>query len=557
MTNKLKVIVAGSRGFTDYNFVKERLNHFLSNKLPNVEIVSGHARGVDTLGEIYAKEYNLNCKIFPADWNTHGKAAGPIRNQQMSTYADALIAFKTPESRGTLNMIKTATKDKLIVRVIEVDSPYKQKEETKVTDNLTKEQELLLDQLIEYNLELEEINKIEPKEVKPQIPEVNPKPKEEIKVIYCTKAPQTPPSFKLYHNAKEKVVKAAIHDAPISVFPYTTKYATGGNDPRFNNTPIWYYAHRFSPDNDRKNIFKSQGIGLVADNAAALYKGSNLDFTEKLRKTLWRTINNRINTLHIDIGFLDEDVINIIKTALVHGIKVELRIKDIKRKIVLEPSFNVNYHPLWTFQWMDNKEPELVIELKNHIINYNIWTEVKPQLDRLYEMIRERNEEYFQILRHNGELEAYQSTQLAAIWPTSTEQQELLSETWKQFHELDHAANTGPKPKGRSKHNPDKLVVGAKPYYPYDFERAVGLSLFNAAGYLKKENFEGTNPRMKLCEHCGYPNALSTEQELWELGIPRDQYTCSKCTRELPYLDPALDPELKGDFWTEASEDDQ
>jgi hypothetical protein len=48
--------------------------------------------------------------VFPADWKTHGKAAGPIRNRQMAKNAEALIALWDGNSRGTKNMIETATK---------------------------------------------------------------------------------------------------------------------------------------------------------------------------------------------------------------------------------------------------------------------------------------------------------------------------------------------------------------------------------------------------------------------------------------------------------------
>lgn len=68
------------------------------------EVVSGTARGADTLGEMWADENNIPYTQFPADWNLHGKAAGPIRNAQMKEYADALIVFIWDGSRGSQNM---------------------------------------------------------------------------------------------------------------------------------------------------------------------------------------------------------------------------------------------------------------------------------------------------------------------------------------------------------------------------------------------------------------------------------------------------------------------
>ncbi|MBX0320285.1 DUF2493 domain-containing protein [Shouchella clausii] len=116
-----KVIVAGSRDFNDYMLLKRKLDVVLRNRASEeIEIVSGKARGADTLGERYAKERGYAIKEFPADWETHGKAAGHIRNRLMAEYADALVAFWDGKSRGTENMIETAKKKRLQIREIRV-----------------------------------------------------------------------------------------------------------------------------------------------------------------------------------------------------------------------------------------------------------------------------------------------------------------------------------------------------------------------------------------------------------------------------------------------------
>ena len=81
-------------------------------------IVSDHASGADALGERYAQERGYETEVYPADWKTNGRAAGPIRNAQMAAVADALIAFWDGKSRGTKNMIDTATKRGLQVAVV-------------------------------------------------------------------------------------------------------------------------------------------------------------------------------------------------------------------------------------------------------------------------------------------------------------------------------------------------------------------------------------------------------------------------------------------------------
>lgn len=111
-----KVIIAGSRDFSDYELLEAKCDYLLKNKT-DIVIVSGTARGADQLGERYAVARGLPCERYPADWQSHGKQAGFIRNTQMADNADALIAF-TNGSRGTAHMIKTATDKGLLVRVI-------------------------------------------------------------------------------------------------------------------------------------------------------------------------------------------------------------------------------------------------------------------------------------------------------------------------------------------------------------------------------------------------------------------------------------------------------
>ena len=111
------VIVAGSRNFNDYELLTAKLDKILS-KRDNVQIVSGGARGADSLGERYAKEHNLPLKIFPANWDLYGRSAGYRRNEQMAEYADALVAFWDGESHGTKHMIETAQAMGLPLRVV-------------------------------------------------------------------------------------------------------------------------------------------------------------------------------------------------------------------------------------------------------------------------------------------------------------------------------------------------------------------------------------------------------------------------------------------------------
>ena len=106
----MKVIIAGSRSFNDYEKLCSTCNFLLSNT-NDIEIVSGGARGADKLGEQYANSKSYPIKQFLANWEL-GKSAGYKRNIDMANYADALIAFWDGESRGTLSSINLAEKYK-------------------------------------------------------------------------------------------------------------------------------------------------------------------------------------------------------------------------------------------------------------------------------------------------------------------------------------------------------------------------------------------------------------------------------------------------------------
>ena len=114
----MKTIIAGCRDFHDYDIM---LNGIQESNFTISEVVSGAAKGVDSLGEQYAQEYNLSVSVFPANWNKHGNAAGPIRNKQMAEYADQLIAVWDGKSKGTKNMIDQMNKQNKPVYIVKID----------------------------------------------------------------------------------------------------------------------------------------------------------------------------------------------------------------------------------------------------------------------------------------------------------------------------------------------------------------------------------------------------------------------------------------------------
>jgi hypothetical protein len=111
---QLKVVIAGSRYdkshkiYANYKFVEENILRIMKENYPDCvfgEIVSGHAIGIDRLGEKFGSEYRIKIKQFIPNWRELGKSAGFKRNMEMANYGDILIAFTTG-SNGTKDMIE-------------------------------------------------------------------------------------------------------------------------------------------------------------------------------------------------------------------------------------------------------------------------------------------------------------------------------------------------------------------------------------------------------------------------------------------------------------------
>ena len=103
----MKIAIVGSRNFLDFDFLKEKIDPFLND----IDlIVSGGAKGADSLAEKYAKVNNLTLEIFKPDWKKYGRTAGPIRNKSIIESADIVFAFWDGKSKGTKNSIDISKK---------------------------------------------------------------------------------------------------------------------------------------------------------------------------------------------------------------------------------------------------------------------------------------------------------------------------------------------------------------------------------------------------------------------------------------------------------------
>lgn len=109
----MKVAIVGSRDFPRLMLVVE----YVHGLPPDTVVVSGGAYGVDMVAAREADKAGLVVVEYKADWETHGKGAGMIRNTLIVEQADVVVAFWDGESRGTLDTMKKAHAASKLTRV--------------------------------------------------------------------------------------------------------------------------------------------------------------------------------------------------------------------------------------------------------------------------------------------------------------------------------------------------------------------------------------------------------------------------------------------------------
>ena len=140
----MKVIIAGDREMNDINLVETAIEQ---SGFEITELISGGARGADKMGELWARAHNVPIKVFKAEWDNikaegarikarqnpwtkkmekYNANAGFQRNEEMATYAEALIALQPDgPTHGTQDMIKRAKAHGLTIYVYEkADEDY-------------------------------------------------------------------------------------------------------------------------------------------------------------------------------------------------------------------------------------------------------------------------------------------------------------------------------------------------------------------------------------------------------------------------------------------------
>ena len=114
----MKILVCGGRDYNNITKITETLE-FLSKALtPITEIIEGGASGVDMHAGNWAEQKQIKHTVFTADWEKHGKAAGPIRNKQMLDVGQPTMVVAFPGGKGTANMVKLAQEAEIGVYLV-------------------------------------------------------------------------------------------------------------------------------------------------------------------------------------------------------------------------------------------------------------------------------------------------------------------------------------------------------------------------------------------------------------------------------------------------------
>lgn len=116
----MRLAIVGSRSFDNYKMFCELIDDL--NKLYEFEyIVSGGAKGADSLAERYARERGIPIKIYPANWAKYGRSAGYRRNERIVEDCDYMVAFWDYKSPGTKHSINIARERKIPGKIFRIE----------------------------------------------------------------------------------------------------------------------------------------------------------------------------------------------------------------------------------------------------------------------------------------------------------------------------------------------------------------------------------------------------------------------------------------------------
>lgn len=118
----MKVLICGSRNWPTFD--DDLIRNYVESLPPDAVVIEGGAPGADSHARFWAAQRGLEVRELKADWQTHGKKAGPIRNRRMlDLVPDRVAAFQLGRSRGTQDTIDEATRRGIPVEVFRRVTP--------------------------------------------------------------------------------------------------------------------------------------------------------------------------------------------------------------------------------------------------------------------------------------------------------------------------------------------------------------------------------------------------------------------------------------------------
>lgn len=103
----MRVLVCGGRDFNDCGLIFDTLDSLARAEIVDC-IIEGDVPGADRIAGAWAKRRRVDLNLYPADWRKHGRAAGPIRNQQMLDAGKPHMVIAFPGGTGTADMVRRA-----------------------------------------------------------------------------------------------------------------------------------------------------------------------------------------------------------------------------------------------------------------------------------------------------------------------------------------------------------------------------------------------------------------------------------------------------------------
>ena len=114
-------LICGGRDFSDQALFDQVMSDIIGMYGMPRKVVHGDALGADQMAAAWANRHAIEVCAVPADWQAHGRAAGPIRNEEMLTKQRPRRVIAFPGGRGTADMVERARKRKGEVDLIQYE----------------------------------------------------------------------------------------------------------------------------------------------------------------------------------------------------------------------------------------------------------------------------------------------------------------------------------------------------------------------------------------------------------------------------------------------------